>query len=379
VGQINKVGTLIVQHLIIPPQKKFVSPTSKVEKVFPMKTLLRVQKKLYPEIVQTMQERYTVLHSIYLLQPIGRRALARKLGETERIVRREIDFLEKQKLIQITSKGMYITSEGKAILNQLSPIMHEVMGIRKLERKLIELLNINQVIVVAGNSDENDWIKQSMGKACVNYLKAHLQKNNTIAVTGGSTIAAVAKEMIAFDTAKTCLYVPARGGIGERVENQANTIASKMAQKTGGDYRLLYVPDPLSESSYEMMLKEPSIAETLSIINQANVVLHGIGDALTMAKRRKTKEKVIKRLKREQAISEAFGYYFNQRGDIIHQVRTVGIQLEDLSNNKQVIAIAGGTSKAKAIISYFKRSKSNLLITDEGAAKAMVKELTKED
>lgn len=344
-----------------------------------MKTLLRVQKKLYPEIVQTMQERYTVLHSIYLLQPIGRRALARKLEKTERIVRREIDFLEEQKLIQITAKGMYITREGKTILNQLSPIMHEVMGIRKLEGQLIKLLNIDQVIVVAGNSDENDWIKQSMGKACVNYLKSHLQYNQTIAVAGGSTLAAVAREMIAFDSAKSCLFVPARGGIGEEVENQANTIASVMAQKTGGDYRLLYVPDPLSESSYEMMLKEPSIAETLSLINESDIVLHGIGDALTMAKRRKTKEEIINRLQREQATSEAFGYYFNQSGDIIYQVRTLGIQLEDLSNNKQVISIAGGTSKAKAIISYFKRSKSNLLITDEGAAKAMVKELTQVD
>lgn len=342
-----------------------------------MKTLLRVQKQLYPEIVESMQERYTILHTIHLLQPIGRRSLAQKLGKTERIARREIDFLEEQNFIEITSKGMYTTKDGKQILRQLSPIMHEVMGIRKLERKLRNRLNIEEVIIVQGNSDENDWIKHSMGKACVGYLKENLAKGDTVAVTGGSTIAAVAKEMAAFETAKTCLYVPARGGIGEQVENQANTIASELARKSGGEYRLLYVPDPLSESSYETMLKEPSIAETLDIINEANVVLHGIGDALTMAKRRKARNQVMEKLKEEKAISEAFGYYFNQKGDIIHQVRTVGIQLEDLTRDKQVIAVAGGASKAKAIISYCQQKKSKVLITDEGAALSMLAEFRK--
>lgn len=343
--------------------------------MFSMKTLLRLQKQLYPEITKTMQERYTVLHSINVLQPIGRRSLARKLKETERIVRREIDFLEDSNFIEITHKGMYTTSEGRKVLKELAPIMDEIMGIRKLERQLVEHLNVEQVIVVAGNSDENEWIKQSLGRACISFLKRNLQKNDTVAVTGGTTIAAVAEEMTPFDIAKTCLYVPARGGIGERVENQANTIASKMAQKAGGDYRLLYVPDPLSETSYETMLKEPSIAETLQIIHDANIVLHGVGDALTMAKRRRTSPKVIEKIQRKKAISEAFGYYFDQRGNIVHQERTLGIQLENLSSVRCVIAIAGGASKAKAIISYFKRGRSNLLITDEGAALAMLKEL----
>ena len=40
-----------------------------------------------------------------------------------------------------------------------------------------------------------------------------------------------------------------------------------------------------------------------------------------------------------------------------------------------VIAVAGGTSKAKAIVSYMKHApKQTCLITDEGAAKAILKE-----
>jgi central glycolytic genes regulator len=51
------------------------------------------------------------------------------------------------------------------------------------------------------------------------------------------------------------------------------------------------------------------------------------------------------------------------------------MQLEDLSHTKTVVAIAGGKSKAKAIESYFRQGKSNVLITDEGAAEALIKDL----
>src|SRR5690625_3391372 len=210
-----------------------------------------------------------------------------------------------------------------------------------------------------------------MGKACVQFLKKHLRPEETIAVTGGTTMAAIASEMTPFEVAKSCLYVPARGGIGERVENQANTIAAEMARKADGDYRLLYVPDPLSESSYQTMINEPSIVETLQVIRGADTVLHGIGDALAMAKRRRTPPDIIEKIEERNGVSEAFGYYFDQVGQVVHQVKTLGIQLEDLPTTKCVIAIAGGHSKAKAITSYFTQGRSNLLITDEGAATAI--------
>lgn len=340
-----------------------------------MKALLDIQRKLYPEIIDVMQHRYKVLQTIQLYAPLGRRMVAEKLDETERIVRKEIEFLQEKQFIQVTSKGMYLTDEGKRLFEQLQPIMDELMGIKNLEKQLQNMLNINRVIVTSGNSDDNDSVKQTMGKACMEFLKDQLQNKEIIAVTGGTTMAAVAKAMYPFPQAETCLYVPARGAIGEKVELQANTIAAEMARKAGGKYRLLYVPDPLSETTYQTMLHEPSIAEILEVIRSANIVLHGIGDALTMAMRRRTPSSVITKIKEKQAVSEAFGYYFNREGEIVHQVKTLGIQLEDLPKTRCVITIAGGHSKAKAITSYLKQGRSDLLITDEGAALAMLRDI----
>jgi central glycolytic genes regulator len=158
------------------------------------------------------------------------------------------------------------------------------------------------------------------------------------------------------------------------VESQANTIVAEMAKRAHGDYRMLYVPDPLSEQSYQTMLNEPSIREVTALIRSADIILHGIGDALTMANRRKTSDELVQQLKKDRAVSEAFGYYFNRAGDVVHKVRTIGIQLEDLKSVNSVVAIAGGSSKAQAITSYFNQGNADLLITDEAAAEAIISE-----
>ena len=53
------------------------------------------------------------------------------------------------------------------------------------------------------------------------------------------------------------------------------------------------------------------MVHTLDKIRQANITIHGIGDALKMAYRRQSSEQVIENLQHHQAVAEAFGYYFD--------------------------------------------------------------------
>lgn len=333
-----------------------------------MKGLIGLQKKLVPEILEVMKQRYSLLYSVTILEPVGRRALSESTGLTERQVRGEMEFLQQQGLVNVTSKGMYITTEGRAVLGQLAEFIAEITGLNVLEQQVKDKLNVRNVIILPGNSDKDEWVKQEMAKACVSYLKKIVQESNVIAVTGGTTMAALADVMTPLQKDSHYLFVPARGGMGEKMENQANRIVSEMAKKANGDYRMLYVPDPISDSAYETIINEPAINEILQHVKSANIVIHGIGDAIKMAERRKTTDRIINKLKENKAVSEAFGYYFNHSGEVVHRVKTVGIQLEDLESVKNVITVAGGETKAEAIVSYFKQGKSDLLITDEAAA-----------
>ena len=44
------------------------------------------------------------------------------------------------------------------------------------------------------------------------------------------------------------IVVPARGGVGEVVEYQANVIASVLAERLRGTYKMLHLPDGLSKT-----------------------------------------------------------------------------------------------------------------------------------
>src|SRR5690625_6002973 len=107
------------------------------------------------------------------------------------------------------------------------------------------MMLVDKVIIVAGDSDEDHFVKQELGRATVTYLSEIIKDDVTIAVTGGTTMASVANAMVPFKN-RTCLFVSARGGIGEEVDYQANTIAAKMAMADNGVYCLLNVSESLS-------------------------------------------------------------------------------------------------------------------------------------
>jgi central glycolytic genes regulator len=339
-----------------------------------MQSFIDIQKRLLPDLLQVLQKRYSILRYIGFMQPVGRRSLAVSLGYTERVLRGEVDFLREQNLIYTNNVGMSLTTEGKNLLEDLEGFMRELKGIDVMELELKHKLGIKKVIIVPSDSDESDMVKGELGKASAVCMKKLLSGKNIIAVTGGSTMAAVAERLSPELTHKDLLFVPARGGVGEDVQNQANTICSIMSRNTHSKHRVFYVPDQVSTDIYESLIKEPDIHDVLKLIKSASMVLHGIGDAITMAERRKTNPEILRMLESSKAVGEAFGYYFNEQGEIVHKVLTIGLQLEDLVGIPNVIAVAGGSSKAKAIKAYLKQAPaSTILITDEGAARKLLK------
>ncbi|WP_042462901.1 sugar-binding transcriptional regulator [Neobacillus dielmonensis] len=339
-----------------------------------MQSFIDIAKRLLPDFLQVLQKRYSILRYIGFMQPVGRRSLASSLGLTERVLRTEVEFLKDHNLIYSNNVGMSLTSEGKNLLEDLEELMRELKGFDVLEMELKHRLGIKKVIIVPGDSDESPMVKSELGKACAVCMKKLFIGKNIIAVTGGSTMAAVAERLSPEANDKEILFVPARGGVGEDVQNQANTICSKMAENSHAKHRVFYVPDQVSPNIYESLIREPGIHEVLKLIHSANIVVHGIGNAMTMAERRKSSPEILENLKAGKAVGEAFGYYFNEQGEIVHKVLTIGLQLENLISIPNVIAVAGGASKAKAIRAYMKQApKSSILITDEGAAQRLLK------
>ncbi|GAA0352578.1 central glycolytic genes regulator [Bacillus horti] len=309
---------------------------------------------------------------IQATQPIGRRSLTQMVGLTERVLRAETDFIKQQGLLQIASSGMSLTPEGVEAVTGLRGMMRELLGLKELEQQLEQLLSVNQVIVVPGDSSEEAWVKHDLGRAAVEQMSLLAEEKWNVAVAGGTTMAAVAEVMKPSSKLKSLVFLPARGGLGEEVENQANTITSKMAQQSGGSYRMLHIPDQLSKEAYESLTHDPHIKDVIRQIRSSRMIVHGIGEARTMALRRKSTKQLLQSIEERQAVAEAFGYYFSQQGEIVEKIQTVGLRLEDVQQADHIIAVAGGRAKARAIRAFLMHGTHDVLITDEGAAREMI-------
>lgn len=313
-----------------------------------------------------------ILRTIYYNQPIGRRGLSNELKIGERIVRTEVNFLKDQGLLNIETMGMFITKDGKNILDNLSVIINEFKGISNLEKTLEQILNIKNVIIVPGNSSEDRLVVRDMGKVTSKLLKDTIEDDYIIGITGGNTMASIAEEMSPEKQPRNILVIPARGGLGENVETQANSISAIIANKLGGSYKLLYVPDNLEKEALEIMKKNKDIKESIDLINKMNILVFGVGRADTMAKRRNLSKEKIEELKSGGAVAEAFGHYFDIKGNQVWEYLTVGLTMDKFKDTEHVIAVAGGEEKAEAIIAISSLKENMTIITDEEAAKKIL-------
>ncbi|HHW03692.1 MAG TPA: sugar-binding transcriptional regulator [Thermoanaerobacterales bacterium] len=337
-----------------------------------MEQVAELLKKIVPEIVQEVENRYTILQNIYFNQPVGRRALAGIISWSERPLRSEIKKLEELGLVEIDQKGMRVSNEGEDVINRLEDLLFYLKGLNPVAQRIEEKFQCRRVIIVPGDSDRDETIKKQLGREAARSLISFLKNGDIVAVTGGTTMAQVPRSMAPVSGFEEVIVVPGRGGLGERVELQSNTIAAELAQKLGAQYRLLYIPDNLGAEAMESVVGEPGIKEVIATIRQASILLHGIGGAEEMARRRGLSEEEIDQILKKGAVAEAFGFYFNREGLIVHTTTSVGLSIKDMTNIRTVIAIAGGASKAPAIQAFLKYHRPTVLITDEGAARRLL-------
>ena len=335
------------------------------------KKIAQLHRKIAPELITLIEERYDILRHIQYAEPVGRRVLALILQKGERFARAQVEFLKKAGLVDFSPMGMTLTSVGQSILIDLAEYIKVLHGLTMLETELSEKLGIDKVIIIPGDSAYDNMVLRELGRATANVLDQYLKDTNMIVAVSGGTVMATVAEAINFSR-PSITVVPARGGLGEQVEYQANTIAATMANKLGGKYRMLHVPDGISEEMMDAMLIDNSnIHSVTEMIKRANVLIHGIGQAKEMAVRRGCDQEFVNKLINSGAAGEALGHYCTLTGKNIYITSSVGLQLDNLADIGLVIAVAGGLKKAEAIIAVTRAGGADVLVTDESAARTI--------
>ena len=339
-----------------------------------MKNLLKIQQKLIPQVIELMERRYAILRQISLSEPIGRRTLSNILDISERVIRSETEFLKEQGLIDVAVSGMTITIEGNKLLDELKDVMDDIMGLSTLQDKVKNKLGIKKVLLVPGSFDNNNSLIKDVAKCGYEYFLSILKDGDIVSITGGSTMLEFANSIKTDKRYPNVTVIPARGSMGKEVEMQSNSIVAITSKKLHSNYKLLNIPDELGAEAIKTLSQEPEIKNTLEFIQKTDVLVFGIGKADEMAKRRRIPEDKFHEIISKGAVGEAFGHYFNENGEIVYKLNTVGIDLETFKNVKESIAVFAGKRKANALIALSNINKNIVLVTDEESAHAILEQ-----
>ena len=344
-----------------------------------MNNFLKIQQKLIPQVVEIMTKRYSILRQIYLCETIGRRSLAGVLKLSERVIRSETEVLREQGLIKVETSGMTITEEGIELLEQLKDTMNEVMGLSTLEERLTQLLGIKKVILVPGDYEKNESILVDVARSAASYFTHIIQEDDRVSITGGTTMLEFSKGIKTDKKFENVTIVPARGSVGLDIEIQSNNIASDMSKRLHSKYELLNLPDKLGKESMMMLAQEPEIKRTLDLVSNSNIVVFGVGRADEMILKRNLPESKTQEILDKGAIGESFGYYFNQSGEIVYRLNTIGIDLESVKQARNVIAVFAGSKKVEAFLAISKINENLVLVTDEHSGRKLIDLLKHQD
>ncbi|RVU70263.1 MULTISPECIES: sugar-binding transcriptional regulator [Lactobacillus] len=342
-----------------------------------MNSDLSLLEALVPDVLKILRQRYLVLEQISLHAPVGRRNVAQQLRLSERNVRTETEYLKKLGLIEIRNYGMVLTEKGEKTLQDAAPLIDRLFNAGETEVKLARKLGIDRTIIVPGNADLQDRVYEEMGEQLNSALNLLLPLGHSIiTVLGGIDVAKSASYLSKqLGNNRQLEFVPGRGALGENVTTQSNTIVQEMAAKTLGTYKTLYLPEQVSEVAYRSLIRENSISSVLQDISQSDAVIHGIGLAQEMAKRRGYDSIRLSELRDKKAVTECFGCFFDDTGKIVERITQVGLQFENLKKIPHIFALACGSRKADAIKAYMPNAPHQTwLITDEGASNAILKE-----
>ena len=127
-----------------------------------MADLIAVQCRIAPELTERIVLRHNILRHVSYSQPIGRRALAQCIGRSERAVRREEGVLREVGLILVGSDGIRLSRDGEDILWELGEYVRLLTGTGELEKMLAERFGLEQAVVVSGDSDYDDAVKERL-------------------------------------------------------------------------------------------------------------------------------------------------------------------------------------------------------------------------
>jgi deoxyribonucleoside regulator len=234
------------------------------------------------------------------------------------------------------------------------------------------------VLLGKGRSEED--VRGGMGVLAARLLDRDMTDGTILGISYGRSLASTVAALDPVRRARITV-VPIIGALGsENSRIDGPELTRRIAHTYGGDFR--YLPVPLLVEDLRVrnaLLQSPQIYDVLSLARRADMVLLGIGalapEATSLIWAGYLNARELERVRESGAVGHMVGQFFDAEGQLLDSDindRAVGIGLKALPNIATVVAVAGGESKAEAILGALRGHYMNVLVTDDKAAESVL-------
>lgn len=220
-------------------------------------------------------------------------------------------------------------------------------------------------------------ISNFLGEAFSTQLETFISKNSLVGIGGGKTVSALVRNLRKEDIPELQEVVQLIGSFGTEViaENSASVI-HKLCDKLGISGTFL-LSKAIQEKSMESTQSYSSqIQEKWGNIDTAILGIGEVAETATVMKTTLFDTSDLHTLKTKGAVGNIGLHFYNTKGELVDlglDSRIAGISCEQLEETKQVIVIAGGQHKNKAILGALNSGLVDVVVTLVGNLQYVLK------
>jgi len=250
----------------------------------------------------------------------------------------------------------------------------------EVEDELTTRFALRHARILLGRGRPYEEILRGLGVLAAGYLDGLLNEDTILGISWGKAVCSVVRALRpARRLPITVVQIVGAVGQGDPLTD-GHELARELARVYGGEFRYLHAPLMVEHThTGEALMQEQHISDTLALARRADIALVGIGapdpQNYSLLRAGYIDRAALAEMQARGVVGDVCARHYNAQGrvlDIELNDRVVGIKLESLHRIDQVIGVATGTAKAKAILGALRGGHVNVLITDDVTAKKVL-------
>lgn len=245
-----------------------------------------------------------------------------------------------------------------------------------IAKALRDHFGLQDCLVIPTDGSERLLINR-LGDAGARVLGRNLRSGDTLAVTWGRTVLSLADQIIC-PGLKDVRVVQATGGTTAKIPWTPEACSSLLAKALNARAIPISAPAIVSSAAMRAMLMQESVlAEQLGILAEANRIVMGISSLRPESTIHTSGflDGGMQHTHYQDAVGSLVGRFISARGEPVigpmHD-RTIGLDLDQLRQIQQRIAIAGGMDKVAAILAALRGGFISILVTDSATGRGIL-------